>query len=81
MVRSHPLETVVDRELVRRCVDDMMRDHGIRYFPDFVERAVYTNAITLLLRLLDSVLGQTSVTLFGHEISVDVRPAPIVIDD
>jgi hypothetical protein len=80
MVASHPLETAIDRELVKKCVDDMLREHGLNYFPDFLERKLYTNAITLVLRLLDSVMGHTKLVLFGHEIALEVRPAPIVID-
>lgn len=73
-------QDTVDRQTVDRIVEEMMQGHGLKYFPDFIERRLYANIITLGLRLLDKIAGQAKVVLFGHEIVLTVRPEPIVID-
>lgn len=74
------VSSAVDKAVVDSLVDEMMQGHGLKYFPDFIERRIYTNVITLGLRLIDSLIGQTKLVLFGHEITVQIRPEPIVIE-
>lgn len=65
--------TPVDPDVIDPIVNDMMLGHGIKWFPDFVERALYKNVITCTLRLLDSIFKRMTIKLFGHEIVFDVK--------
>lgn len=56
-------------------VDKMLKDQdmNISYFPDFVERRVYKNALYLVFYLLDSVFESCHINILGHELSIDLK--------
>ena len=67
--------TDIDKEAVAKIVDDIVRSNGTKWIPDAIERHLYTNVVTVLLRIMDVLANKTRIIIFGHEISIDIKPA------
>jgi len=64
--------TPIDPRAVDDYVDKLMETSNIAYLPDYVERKLYVNMFTVLLRMVDDVLEKSSIQLLGHEIRFDI---------
>lgn len=47
-------------------------DSNAAYIPDFVEKKIYENVLSLVLGLVDSMLNETSISFLGHRIVMDI---------
>lgn len=66
-------DTPIDPRIVESVVEDMMQGHGLRYFPDWLERRLYKNIMLAVLKLADSLFRQISLRVLGHDIVIDIR--------
>ena len=68
------------QELSKRKIDEyveqLLTDEtvNISYLPDFVEKKIYKNVFSLLIGLLNNVLGTTAVKLLGHQLTFMITP-------
>lgn len=62
-------------ERVKEIVDRFMADARINspLLPDFIERAIYRNVITLALALVDELASGASIEFLGHRIELRVK--------
>lgn len=67
----------VNKATIDQIVHEMVKHHGIRWIPDWIEQKIYTNVIYLVLRLADSVFANTKLNIFGHEIKIDIVPPKV----
>lgn len=65
--------TPIDPAVVESLVGEMMQNHGLKFFPDFIERALYKNVIVLGLRLADALIQHTSIVFMGHRLVLDIQ--------
>lgn len=61
---------------IERIVNDLLNDESvnIKYFPDFVERQLYINVISMVIHLLEHFLSESNITFMGHQLSFDLKP-------
>jgi hypothetical protein len=45
-----------------------------RFVPDFIERRIYTNMITLIVGLLTETLASSNLCILGHRLEVNLVP-------
>ena len=71
--------TEVSKDKIGHYVEKLLEnsDTNISYLPDFVEKKIYTNILTVCLNLLDDMLETTSIKFVGHEIAFDLRECPL----
>lgn len=57
-------------------VDDLLKneDINIKYFPDWVEKKLYTNVFTILVGIIENILEDASINFLGHQISFQLKP-------
>jgi hypothetical protein len=69
-------ENKLSRERINEFVERLLEDSNmnIAYLPDFVERQLYRNVITLVLNLADNFLETTRLQFMGHELKMDIVP-------
>lgn len=68
--------TNISKEAIRAEVDRLLKETGgVKCIPDWAEKALYTNICTIMLRVLDSALNSAKISMLGHEIAMDLRPA------
>jgi hypothetical protein len=68
-----------DAAAVDAAVERFMRDHNINspFLPDCVERRLYRNAIHLALTVARGALDGCRVRMFGHVLSLSLRPEAV----
>lgn len=66
------LNTNAIKEFVETMLDD--ENINIAYFPDAVERAIYTNVFTIALGMIQKILSTTEIKLLSHIITLRMRP-------
>ena len=54
--------------------DNLLKNHNIAYLPDYVEGALYENAVTALMGLLEGVITTSKIEVLGHVITFSIRP-------
>lgn len=66
--------TEINKESLEKYIDSLLADKNtnIKFLPDFVERKIYSNVFSILLRLMDDTLENTSISFLGHRIVFDV---------
>ena len=66
----------VSDEAVKKFVEQLMNDPNINIngFPDYIERKVYENIVTIVMGIVDQVLSSTEVRILNHTISFTVTP-------
>ena len=66
--------TRVSRERVDEIVEGFMQNHSINnvFLPDFIERAIYTNVIRLILGVAEEILDGTSIEILGHRVELKI---------
>jgi hypothetical protein len=72
---SSPRTTRVSREKVDEIVEGFMQNNSVNsaLLPDFIERAIYTNVVTLVLGIAEEVLEGTSIEILGHRVELSIR--------
>lgn len=66
----------VSKKRIDEVVNSLLADENInmKYFPDWVEKQLYRNVITLMINLCASLLDTASVKCMGHEMTFDLHP-------
>jgi hypothetical protein len=66
----------ISNEAVTSFIDQMIRSEhvNISYLPDYVEKSIYTNILTIILGILENVLGTTELRLLSHVITFNITP-------
>jgi hypothetical protein len=59
-------------EYVQKILND--QNTNIKYLPDFVEKQIYYNVFTMLIKLMDHVFEKTSIDFLGHKIGLTCEP-------
>lgn len=59
---------------IDKLIDQIMKERNIEYLPDFVERQVYRNILTIIFNLLEGTIDNSSIQLVGHEIKLTINP-------
>lgn len=67
------MDTPIDPAVAESIACEMVQNHGLKYFPDWLERKLYKNVILAVLKLADVVFKRVSLRVFGHDIVIDVR--------
>jgi len=72
--RSSNVPTAINPEALGRYIDALLADKAtnIGFLPDFVERKIYANVFSILLRLIDDTLEKSEISFLGHRIVFDV---------
>jgi cell division septum initiation protein DivIVA len=64
----------ISKDKINEYVDKLLlTGANSKYLPDFVEKQLYQNIITLGIQILDDMLNTTSIKFVGHEITFDLR--------
>ena len=68
------MPTAINPEALGRYIDALLADKAtnIGFLPDFVERKIYANVFSILLRLIDDTLEKSEISFLGHRIVFDV---------
>jgi hypothetical protein len=67
----------VNKATIDQIVHEMVKTHGFRWIPDWIERKLYTNVIYMIMRLFDSVFANTKLVIFDHDVKIDIVPPQI----
>lgn len=69
----------VSRMSIEKIVIEMLKneDLNIKYFPDWVEKKIYTNVFTMMMNLVNEILKTTQLQCIGHEVSVSMNPIQV----
>ena len=72
----NPNEDELSEIRINEMVDDLLKDENIniKYFPDWVEKQLYRNVLSLCINLMDSVLDTTNINFMGHQVTFDLHP-------
>ena len=64
------------KESVIKIVDNMLENDGINsvLLPDYIEKKLYINVLTMIINLLKETLENTNLTLLNQKISLKVEP-------
>ena len=64
--------TRVSRDKIDEIVAGFMQNNSVNnpLLPDFIEKAIYKNVITLMLGIAEEVLSETSIEVLGHRIQL-----------
>lgn len=64
--------TRVSRDKIDEIVEGFMQNNAVNnpLLPDFIEKAIYKNVITLMLGIAEEVLGTTTVEVLGHRVEL-----------
>lgn len=77
--KESPKEEVtrVSKEKITEIVDGFMNNNSINnpLLPDFIERAIYQNVITLILGVVEEVVNDTSIEVLGHKVEMKLKRA------
>ena len=65
-------KTPIDKEGISKLVKDMVQTNGIGFIPDRLEEKLYTNVITMIMRLVDGLLTDLRLKFLGHELRLDL---------
>ena len=78
-----PGASPVCRATVKRIVDGFMANNAINspFVPDFVERAIYENVMTLALGLVDEVLAGARIEVLGHRMELRLSAAETLLHE
>jgi hypothetical protein len=68
--------THISDEAVKQFVDKLINDPNINIngFPDYIERKVYQNVVTVIMGIVDQVLSSTEIKILNHKIVFTVLP-------
>lgn len=66
----------VDESLIDDIITDYLKkeENNNPYLPDFVERRIYKNVLSMLLNILASSVNTIEIKLLGHTIELRMRP-------
>lgn len=69
-------DTIVSNSAIEEIVEDFMKDSAINnmLLPDFIEKALYTNVLKLVMGLIGRTLDTTNIDFLGHTITLQLRP-------
>ena len=67
----------INKETIDQIVHEMVKNNGIKWIPDWIERKIYTNVIYLVMQLCDSLLQNTQFMVFGHEVEINITPPKV----
>jgi len=69
-------ETYISEERIEEFVDELLLDENINiaYLPDWVEKQIYLNILTILVGFINKTAKTAKVELLGHEINFKVSP-------
>lgn len=64
--------TRVSREKIEEIVEGFIQNNSVNsaLLPDFIERAIYTNVVALVLGIAEEVLEGTSIEILGHRVEM-----------
>ena len=68
----------LSKKRITDIVDDLLKDKNINinYFPDWVEKKLYYNVLTILINVLEHVIDTSKIDFLGHQITFDLSPIP-----
>lgn len=66
------LSKVKIEEFVNKCLQDKMINSEL--LPDWLERKLYVNILTLVIGLMKETLETSSVNFIGHQLVFDIKP-------
>lgn len=74
---EQPTTDVLTKEQISKFVDKMLRDDmvNIELLPDWAEKKLYVNVLTLLVGLMRNALSSTSIETLGQKITFTVQPS------
>merc|ERR1712080_392698 len=71
----------VGEQQIKACVDRMLESEAVNmlWVPDFIEKKVYVNAITVVMQLLDDFLAgdDDEIICLGHAVRLRLQKQPI----
>lgn len=69
-------DKLLTQQTIKEIVDGFMRDEAInsRFVPDYVERSIYQNVLTLVVGIMERVVEGAEVQVLGHTITLQMRP-------
>lgn len=77
-IKNREINTI-SNEKINEVVEKILNDANVNisYLPDWVERKLYMNVITIIMNLLNNTLETTSISLLGHKIEFVMKPDEI----
>lgn len=66
----------LSKKKINEFVDQLLSDINVNiaYLPDFVERQIYKNVLSIILGILDNTLNTTSINFMGHQLTISMQP-------
>ena len=74
---NEPIDlNMISQKKINEFVDKLLSDINVNiaYLPDFVERQIYKNVLSILLGILNNTLNTTSINFMGHQLIISMKP-------
>ena len=79
IVKNNNLDVIEDqlKVSVESLVNELMKNDNINsdLIPDFVEKKIYENVLTLAISLLKETLEKTKITILNQDITFNLEPS------
>ena len=79
IVKNNNLDVIEDqlKVSVESLVNELMKNDNINsdLIPDFVEKKIYENVLTLVISLLKETLEKTKITILNQDITFNLEPS------
>lgn len=79
VIKNNKLDAIEDelKVSVKSLVNELMKNDNINYdlIPDFVEKKIYENVLTLAISLLKETLEKTKITILNQDITFNLQPS------
>ena len=77
VIKNNKLDAIEDelKVSVKRLVNELMKNDNINsdLIPDFVEKKIYENVLTLAISLLKETLEKTKITILNQDITFNLQ--------
>ena len=69
-------DLTLSKEEIKRFVDELLldKDINIGLLPDAIERALYENILTILMKLVQHSLDDLKISFMGHNLKISLEP-------
>ena len=79
IIKNNKLDIIEDelKVSVKSLVNELMKNDNINLdlIPDFVEKKIYENVLTLAISLLKETLEKTKITILNQDITFNIEPS------
>jgi hypothetical protein len=78
IIKNNNLDVIEDelKVSIKNLVNELMKNENINFalIPDYVEKKIYENVLTLGISLLKETLEKTKITILNQDITFNLQP-------